>query len=231
MFANAIHVKMLNGFRQGLVASDGSGDHDHDDHDHGSTTELTSNVATNTASIASLADYWQFDTLPTDDTTATFFGPLGKIRVQSVPIRLWNAGHQIWKKNNAGDGVVLPDGFYKCLITTLTNHENQPCTTGGSFWLLRGAFDYITNEGTNDLDPTFSCDVTQTYHAHNIANETGTEPTDTGRCSIIYRPNTTPDADGNAGLTETCIRWDDATAVTTTDFVRLRFRMIPLFLE
>ena len=52
-------------------------------------------ISTNTASIASLADYWQFDTLPTDDTTNTFFGPLGKIRVQSVPVRLWNTKHAI----------------------------------------------------------------------------------------------------------------------------------------
>ena len=53
MFANSIHVKMLNGFRQGV--SDGSGDHDHEDHDH-DDTELTNNVATNTSDIASLAD-------------------------------------------------------------------------------------------------------------------------------------------------------------------------------
>ena len=39
MFANAIHVKMLNGFRQGV--SDGSGDHDHEDHDHDDTQITT----------------------------------------------------------------------------------------------------------------------------------------------------------------------------------------------
>ena len=39
MFANAIHVKMLNGFRQGV--SDGSEDHDHDDHDHDDTQITT----------------------------------------------------------------------------------------------------------------------------------------------------------------------------------------------
>ena len=253
MFANAIHVKMLNGFRQGV--SDGSGDHDHEDHDH-DDTELTNNVALNTAkegitpqqkqsiadntqaianntqAIATVNDYWEWESKPTSWGDSGK-GPSGKIRVQSNKHRLWHSGSAIWKKNNTGSDVVLPNGFYKCVVTTLANHAGHQWTTDLSFGIFRGIFDYVTttSDATNDDQPCYTVDVTQTYHKNSI----GSSAVDnTGRAEIVFRPN-----DGNfeggenddaINKLETYIRWKDAPADTTTDFVRLRFRMFPILL-
>ena len=252
MFANAIHVKMLNGFRQGV--SDGSGDHDHEDHDH-DDTELTNNVALNTAkegitpqqkqsiadntqaianntqAIATVNDYWQWESRPTSWGDSGK-GPSGKIRVQSNKHRLWHSESDIWKKNNTGSDVVLPNGFYKCVVTTLANSVNgAKSTTTGSFWSFRGIFDFVqTNENTNDDQPHYTVDITQTYHR----NDLSTAVDNSGRAEIVYRPN---DGIPNAGehndasrKMETYIRWKDFPADTTTDFVRLRFRMFPILL-
>jgi hypothetical protein len=166
MFANAIHVKMLNGFRQGV--SDGSEDHDHDD------TEITNNVALNTAkegitpsqkqsiadntqaiadntqAIATAGDHWQWESMPTDHDFV-LRGPTGKIKVQSNKYRLWHSGSDIWKKNNTGSDVVLPNGFYKCVVTTLGNHSGFGSTTTGSFWSFRGIFDYVQTQAKSQM--------------------------------------------------------------------------------
>ena len=248
MFANAIHVKMLNGFRQGV--SDGSEDHDHD------ATEITNNVALNTAkegitpqqkqsiadntqaiadntqAIATVGDYWQWDSMQTD-TVFQLRGPTGRILVQSNKYRLWHTGSDIWKKNNTGSDVVLPNGFYKCVVTTLPNHAGHQWSTGLSFGIFRGVFDYVTttSDATNDDQPCYTADVTQTYHKNSI----GSSAVDnTGRAEIVFCPN-----DGNfeggenndaINKLETYIRWKDAPATTTTDSVRLRFRMVPILL-
>jgi hypothetical protein len=248
MFANAIHVKMLNGFRQGV--SDGSEDHDHDD------TEITNNVALNTAkegitpqqkqsiadntqaitnntqAIATVNDYWEWESKPTSWGDSGK-GPSGKIRVQSNKHRLWHSGSEIWKKNNTGGDVVLPNGFYKCVVTTLANHEGHQWTTDLSFALFRGIFDYVTtsSDATNDDQPCYTVDVTQTYHKNSI----GSSAVDnTGRAEIVFRPNDDNfeggENDDAIKKLETYIRWKDAPETTTTDFVRLRFRMFPILI-
>jgi hypothetical protein len=160
-------------------------------------------------------------------------GPTGKIKVQSNKYRLWHSGSDIWKKNNTGGDVVLPNGFYKCVVTTLGNHTGTGSTTTGSFWSFRGIFDYVkTSELTNDDQPYYTVDITQSYHR----NDFSTAVDNSGRAEIVYRPN-----DGNfeggegenddaINKMETYIRWKDFPADTTTDFVRLRFRMFPILI-
>jgi hypothetical protein len=195
-------------------------------------TTNTTDVAIHTTSIAELNDYWQWDSMQTD-TDFLLRGPNGVILVQSNKYRLWHTGSDIWKKNNTGSDVVLPNGFYKCVVTTLPNHAGHQWSTDLSFGIFRGIFDYVTTsiDATNDDQPCYTADVTQTYHKNSIGSS-GVD--NTGRAEIVFRPNNDVFGFGENNdaikKLETYIRWKDAPATTTTDKVRLRFRMFPIVL-
>ena len=109
------------------------------------TSEFDSVVSDVDALQSTVNDYYEWRSMP---TTIDFQlrGTEGVILVQNTPYRLWHSNSAIWKKKNLGSAVVLPTGFYNCVITM----ENS-VTSDGSFWLFRGVFRHIQSDAAATL--------------------------------------------------------------------------------
>ena len=195
MFANAIHVKMLNGFRQGV--SDGSEDHDHDDHDHDDTQITTLDGQINGAGgLLEGASPQTGPVIRQDGVFSLFNKTLWSVRglyfnsafsgVPSTTKMLGTANSKVVDKTSDFDGVVGD-------VSAVRNDVNivMAAPTWGSFDTL-GAGNttiFARSNPAADTDPTHAtgatlpanfhfycdnqCDYNLFSHAHNVMSEGG----------------------------------------------------------
>ena len=142
---------------------------------------------------------------------------------------LFHSREAVWSNADLGDSnVVLPDGYYQCFVSTVSQLDVNGNIRGASFysqvWVLKLMFSYIqdTSNLTNDVAPIITEQVTQFSHQNGHGSAE-----DEGRVQIYYKPTQNDGDDdlndGQGVSMETYMRW--STVSRNDDYIKLRFSM------
>ena len=142
---------------------------------------------------------------------------------------LFHSREAVWLSADFGDSnVVLPDGYYQCFVSTVSQLDVNGNIRGASFysqvWVLKFMFNYIqdTSNLTNDVAPIITEQVTQFSHQNGHGSAE-----DEGRVQVLFKPTVNDgDSDFNDGQgisIETHMRF--STVIRNDDYIKLRFSM------